>query len=416
MTKVIIAKCNSYGENEIYNVMKSGIEALGGIKEFIPTDSRILVKPNYLSYADPDKAVTTHPMVINTMLRLLHEEGYGKVTYGDSPGHGSNIAVSEKLGVSAVAKKYGAVPADMDTEVAVKTEGANAKVLHLCRGVVEADAIISLCKMKTHQLERITGAVKNVYGFVCGLKKAAGHVEYPNASVFAGVLTDIHKATDIRLHVMDGVLAMEGNGPASGEPVRMNVMLFATDPVALDTVFCSLIDLDPKLVPTCTQGQVSGIGTCDMKDIEIVAIEPTDFYKNAGTDNASNYVGQTGDTEQIQAGNTAQIKSEIIDEAELKKRFGKSDFNVNRSGEGNTLFVKALNMMDIFTRRPAINKDLCVRCGICVNHCPVPGKAVEFKHGNDHPPIYDYRKCIRCYCCQEMCPQKAIFVKRGLTK
>ena len=52
-----------------------------------------------------------------------------------------------------------------------------------------------------------------------------------------------------------------------------------------------------------------------------------------------------------------------------------------------------------------------MKCGVCVAHCPVPGKAVDFKNGRDKPPVYDYSRCIRCYCCQEMCPQHAIKVK-----
>ncbi len=384
MAKVIAVRCSSYDEDGIYCAMRAGTEALGGMRALIREDERILVKPNYLTYADPDRAVTTHPMVIKTMLRILHEDGYGHVTYGDSPGHGSNTAISDRLGVSAAATEYGAVPADMETEVPVtaSTE-SKPQTLYLCRGAVEADAIINLCKMKTHQLERITGAVKNVYGLVCGTRKAAGHVKYPNASVFAGMIADIHNTVDIRLHIMDGVLAMEGNGPGSGDPVKMNVMLFATDPVALDAVFCSLIGLDPVLVPTCTQGQLKGIGTYDMNSIEL-------FEACEGAE------------------------PEAIDEAELIRRFGKSDYDVIRGGKASTIFTKTLDMIDIFSVRPVINANLCVHCGICVKHCPVPGRAVDFRKGEDKPPVYDYRKCIRCFCCQEMCPQKAISARRGL--
>jgi len=359
------------------------------------------VKPNFLSYGEPDKALTTHPVVIKNMFRILSEEGYSTVTYGDSPGHGSGKYIAERLGVAAAAKQYGAVPADMDNEVTVNTpEGSTATVLHLAKGVVEADSIINLCKMKTHALERITGAVKNVYGFVCGTRKAAGHVKYPNASVFAGLLADIHKATDIRLHIMDGVLAMEGNGPGSGDPVKMNVMLFSTDPVALATVYCSLIDLDPRLVPTCTQGQLKGIGTCDIDEIDILAIDARDSVAD-GQNSATDSQG------------SSYSEAKTIDVAELKERFGNSNFNVQRESENKTWMTRALAMLDIFTRRPVIDKAACVHCGICVDHCPVPGKAVSFKKGKTNPPVYDYRKCIRCYCCQEMCPQKAISVRGG---
>ena len=147
---------------------------------------------------------------------------------------------------------------------------ASCKEFDFCKEVVESDAIINVCKMKTHALERITGAVKNVYGFICGLKKAAGHVKFPNDTVFARMLADIHRCTHPRLHIMDGIIAMEGNGPGAGTPTPMNVLLVSTDPVALDTVYCYLINLDPEAVPTNSQGCRMGIGTDIEEEIDII--------------------------------------------------------------------------------------------------------------------------------------------------
>lgn len=104
--------------------------------------------------------------------------------------------------------------------------------------------------MKTHALERITGAVKNSYGFVYGFHKAKGHTLYPSADSFARMLVDLNQYVKPRLYIMDGIVAMEGNGPGSGEPAPMNVMLMSQDPVALDSVFCHLIHLKPEMVPT----------------------------------------------------------------------------------------------------------------------------------------------------------------------
>ena len=101
-----------------------------------------------------------------------------------------------------------------------------------------------------------------------------------------------------------------------------------------------------------------------------------------------------------------------IDTETLVSRFGNPHFNVDRratSSGGKWGF--RIGLLNRFTKRPYIDKKACVRCGVCVQHCPVPDKAVNFTKGKDKPPVYDYSRCIRCYCCQEMCPQHAIHVK-----
>ena len=91
-------------------------------------------------------------------------------------------------------------------------------------------------------------------------------------------------------------------------------------------------------------------------------------------------------------------------------QYGNPNFKADRLKKD--MLMKSLAVLENFTRRPMIHKDRCIKCGICVQHCPVPGKALSFKNGKDHPPVYDRKKCIRCYCCQEMCPQKAITAGR----
>lgn len=373
--RVALVPCGSYDEEEVCGAVKRGVDLLGGIEGFARREEKILVKPNFLSVAEADRAVTTHPAVIKGTLRVLQEAGCAHVKYGDSPGHGSSAAAARRLGLSG--EVCGAALADMSEEVRVAfPAGMAANEFHFAKEVVEADAIINLCKMKTHALERVTGAVKNVYGFVCGYRKAAGHVAYPNASVFARMLADIHRCVQPRLHIMDAVVAMEGNGPGSGTPVDMGLLLFSADPVALDTVFCRLVDLDPQLVPTNVQGAAMGIGTC--REEEIALLTP---------------------------------QGEITF-AHLAERYANPRFDVDRGGTKKTLLSRYSDFMTRLSRRPVIDKEKCVRCGVCVEHCPVPGKAVDFKRGKDAPPVYDYAKCIRCYCCQEMCPRHAITAGR----
>ena len=385
---VAVIPCDSYDEEKVYNCIKSGLNELGGIGAIIKPDEKILVKPNLLSAAAPEKAVTTHPAVLRAVFRLLAEEGYTDVKTGDSPGHGSCEGAMKQLGLNDETM-YGAKLTPMSDNVHVDfPEGLTCKEFDFCREVVESDAIINVCKMKTHALERITGAVKNVYGFVCGYRKAAGHVKFPNDTVFARMLADIHRCTHPRLHIMDGIMAMEGNGPGAGTPTPMNVLLISTDPVALDTVYCYLINLDPEVVPTNSQGTRMGIGTDKEDEIEIVLCNP--------------------------GGQNTDSGSRTITKDELFEKYGNGSFDVGRDKPKKTFLMKYSGFMTKIARRPFIDKDKCVKCGICVDHCPVPGKAVEFKNGKTSPPVYDYKKCIRCYCCQEMCPRHAIRPVRGL--
>ena len=139
--------------------------------------------------------------------------------------------------------------------------------------MTEADALINLCKMKTHALERITGGVKNLYGCVSGLNKAKGHTKYSNADSFARMLVDLNRMVQPRLCVMDGIMAMEGNGPTSGDPIPMNLLLMSADPVALDTVFARLVHLDPRLVPTIVHGDAMGLGCGREEEIRLLGEE-----------------------------------------------------------------------------------------------------------------------------------------------
>ena len=379
MEKSIVAlvPLDTYDQPQVDAAVRKGVELLGGIGRFVKPEERILLKPNLLSRAQPQKAITTHPAVFSAVAKLLRDAGYTHLSYGDSPGSPTTTPekAAETCGIAAPAARYGLEAADFATGSLVPyPQGAVAKSFYLCVGAQQAEAIVNVCKMKTHALERITGAVKNIYGCVCGVNKATGHATYPNENIFADMLCDLHRCLPMRLHVMDGVIAMEGNGPASGTPVPMNVLLFSADPVALDSVFASLIHLDPASVPTNVSGQKYGVGVMDLDRIEIVTPE---------------------------GAMTAQ---------EAQARWGKPDFDVFRGKLETGGLFKIMSRFPFLENRPKVDKAKCVACGVCEESCPVEGKAVHA--GGGKKAVYDYKKCIRCYCCQEMCPAKAIELHR----
>jgi ferredoxin len=273
-------------------------------------------------------------------------------------------AVARSAGLAAVAEEIRLPAADFKQSSV--TEFENVK-FSFCRGAIEADSIINLPKMKTHALERITGAIKNMYGCVYGVQKAIGHSQFPDADSFAGMLSKIERALKPKLHILDGVVAMEGNGPASGDPVERKVILASGDPYALDEVFCWLIAIDPALVPTNAFARTQNI------------------------------VIRTSDGE--------------ISKGEAIRQYGKPDFRVDRSPGAHNSAGNINPLIKAMQRRPVIRKDRCQSCKVCVESCPLSGKALKMQ---GKYPVFNYKNCVRCFCCQEMCPHQAIFPQQPL--
>lgn len=380
-SKVAIVKCTSYNTEEVKRAVAWGIELLGGIEQFVQPDEKILLKPNLLRGRAPDKAVTTHPSVFSAVIEMLQKNGCKNLSYGDSPGYGAPEKVAKEAGLQTVAETAGIKMLEFSKgEATPFPEGQICKQFELARGVLESDAIISLSKMKTHKLTRITGAVKNQLGCVYGFNKGASHAKYPNSLNFSKMLVDLNKMLAPRLFIMDGIVAMEGDGPGSGTPVLMNVLLFSNDPVALDATFARLINLDPANVPTIVYGDEMGLGHSAEAQIELLG-EPM-----------AGLINENFDVDRI------PVKNESFADKEFR-------------------LSKLSKIRGLITRKPIIEKERCVACGICIESCPLQEKALSWSAsgaGDKRIPQYDYSQCIRCYCCQEMCPKQAISVKTPL--
>ena len=375
-SKVALVKCDSYEQDKVDAAVRKAVEILGGLEEIdITKESRLVLKPNLLAKNPPEKACTTHPAVFAAVGKLLQDEGYTNLKYGDSPGNPviKPEKIADECGLKTVADELGIPFGSFEEGVEIEfPEGRVADKFVICKEVVEADGIINVCKMKTHQLERITGAVKNTFGCVFGINKASSHARFSTAETFAKMIGDLNNLVRPKLHVMDGIVAMEGNGPQNGTPKQMGVILVSTDPVAIDGLFCHLVDLKPELVPTNVAAMEQGVGT--YKDIIVI----------------------TEDGE--------------ITPQEAAEKYGDKDFNVQRGKEYKGQLQAVRFLVPFLQKKPVVKESKCIGCGICVDSCPVEGKAIHVD-GTAH---YDYDKCIKCYCCQEMCPEDAITVKKSL--
>jgi uncharacterized protein (DUF362 family)/NAD-dependent dihydropyrimidine dehydrogenase PreA subunit len=371
-TKVAVIRCDTYDEDQVLRAIKRGFDLLGGISVFAKPGERIVMKPNILIGTDPDKGVTTHPAVFRAVGKLLKEAG-ASVYYGDSPGFGKSEPNLRRSGLKHVGDELGFILADFDSGRPVSHKDTLlVKKFVIANGVLDSDGLVSLPKLKTHGLVRFTGAVKNQFGCVPGLLKSQYHVKLPDPYDFATMLVDLNTLIKPRLYVMDGVMAMEGNGPRSGKLKQLSVLLLSIDPIALDATACRIIDLNPEIVPTSKPGEKAGLGTYHIESIEIVG--------------------------------------------EAIESFLTPNFEVNRmppvssSGSRFRIFIK-----NRITQKPVIDKSKCTLCGICIRMCPVEPKAVNWYKGDQaKPPKYDYGRCIRCYCCQETCPEGAILIDSPL--
>ena len=335
MAKVAVVKCESYNEDAVREAVKKGMALIGGIDQFASENEKILLKPNLLVAEAPQKCVTTHPSVFRAVAELFQTTG-AKLSFGDSPAVGSTKRVSKKAGLWEVAEQLGIELADFKNGEAVFYEkGLQNKKFVIAKGVIDCDGLISLPKLKTHALERFTGSIKNQFGCVPGVLKGEFHVKLPSAWEFGKMLVDLNNFIKPRLYVMDGIQGMEGNGPRGGKPKQMNVLLFSSDPIALDATVCRLVDINPEFVPTIKHGMETGAGTYLEEEITLL-----------------------GD-------DVNQLKNHSFD---IKRAAIRPFSNKNKS------IVQFLN--NRLVPKPQIINEKCTFCGTCVSMCPVDPKAL----------------------------------------
>lgn len=313
--------------------------------------------------------MTTHPVIFRVAAEMFMAAG-AKLTYGDSPAVGSPEKVAKQAGLWAVGEELGLPFADFRQGRMVSfPDGRQNKQFLIANGVLASDGLISLPKLKSHGFTVMTGAVKNQFGCVPGLHKSEFHVKLQQVDGFARMLVDLNRLLRPRLYIMDAVWAMEGNGPRGGRPKRVNALLLSSDPVALDATACRLIGLPPEDVPAVRQGGLMGLG----------------FWREAE-------IALVGDAWQ-----------------ELRVTGFATGWKYLFTG------MESVLVRNLLASRPVIRPEKCRCCGVCVKMCPVKPAAVAWSGGNRViPPQYNYARCIRCFCCQEVCPEKAIAIHTPL--
>ncbi len=365
-----LAACPDYETENVRQAVRRAVED-AGLPEL--RNRTVLVKPNVLFPTGPEKAITTHPAVLEALLEVLHEQGARRVRVGDSPGAGMPDLAGRRSGLKAAAERAGGEWVNFREGRRIEVSDALIhRQFYPVRELADTDVLISLPKMKTHEMMYFTGAMKNLFGLIPGFEKSRFHFRYQEKDRFARMIVDLNRAVRPSFALMDAVVAMEGPGPGAGTPRPMGLIIASRDILALDWTAASLMGYEPRDIPILRHAADSG-WWCRPQDIRVVGEDPSAFT-------ADNY---------------------------KRVKILKSTAMLNRFLPGP--------LYDWFERwwvpRPFFNHRTCIRCGACLKICPP--EALSWKGSGSRRKVdIDYGICIRCYCCHEICPVKAIRVAR----
>lgn len=368
--KVWLSRCGGYSPEELLRQVEELFTALGVWDEIQP-GMTVVIKPNLVMSSKPEAAIATHPALVAAVGKCVQKAG-GQVLIVESPGGpytpAAMKAVFRGCGYTDMAKECGFTLYTECKSREVSLPGAKrCRQLSVVEPFLTRDYLIDLCKLKTHSMVGFSGAVKNLFGTVPGLQKPELHCRFPEKQPFSEMLVDLCDFLKPDLCIVDGILAMEGNGPTGGRPRQLGVLGASKSPYALDVCAATMVGIQPESVLMLQDAHQRGLGPitpeeCQLVKEQIAPLAQPDF---------------------------------------LKAEASSTDF-IDRLPKGLRPLAKK-----VATPRPKIREKECVGCGKCAESCPQ--HTIRIRDGKAK---IDYKNCIRCFCCHEMCPKHVIDIRR----
>jgi uncharacterized protein (DUF362 family) len=268
--RVALVRCENYEPARVADAVGRQFELLGGLESFIKRGDTVLLKPNFIApRSHHHSAAQTHPAVIIEIARLLKDYG-ARPFVADSPAWTNTAICARVLGLTEPLRKLGVPIRQLNTPRKCEL-GSGQPRIGLSSVALDADAIINLPKFKTHQQMVATFAVKNMFGCVSGKHKALWHFRKGDtADEFAGLLLGVYRYLKPVLTIIDGIVAMYGQGPIHGKSKPLGWLIGGIDPIACEMVCCRLIGIEPDRLPIVRAATQVGFGCSDLDRIEIV--------------------------------------------------------------------------------------------------------------------------------------------------
>lgn len=389
---VSLVRCSTYEYNEVRKALDESLSLIDGLS-FVKPGMKIGIKTNLVTGTNPDKAVTTHPVVIRRLCELLISKG-AEVIIGDSPGGLYTPAFVQGVyrgsGLTEMVERLtktgrGSVKLNDDFSIAEARDkqAVSLKLFSYTAWLDNVDAIINCSKLKTHAMMGMSCAVKNMFGCIPGTTKPDYHMRFPEERAFANVMVDLNEYFKPVLYVVDAIDGMEGNGPTAGDKRHIGAVLASKRPYGLDMVCADLIGMGIGDVQTLAVAKERGLGPSSVREVKVV-------------------------------GNLRLADARIPD-------FKRATIHQNITFEGGGLFndLKSAAVKMVYATRPQVKMDECIGCKKCFETCPA--KAITMVSLNDSAsgssknragliPSINRSKCIKCFCCQEFCPVGAMKV------
>lgn len=364
-TGVSFVRCKDYEPEVVDAALDAALEPLGGICAFVKPGQKVFLKVNLLLAAAPEAAITTHPAVVEAVIRAVQAAG-AEPFFGDLPGGfhvGNTRRLHDKCGMTGVAERTGAGLVFLEQHGFRERPIPNGKklnLIHTPKFLDCMDVLINLPKLKTHMQSLYTGAVKNMFGFLTTGDRANAHT-FSGVSAFSSVLVDIYSSITPDLNIMDAVVGMEGTGPSQGKPVQLGWMLASPDAVALDAVAAAAAGFKPGEILSISFAGKRGLGAANLNEINVHGLS--------------------------------------IEKARRR---------LKRPARAVSTLMPFLGgpLTEMTQVRPRINAEECKKCRRCVEVCPAGAinTKADFKINDD--------VCILCYCCHEMCEYGAVELKK----
>ena len=371
MTKnVALAKCSDYDFEMVFSSVKK-------LFELVPPGNvcgkKVLLKPNILYPKKPELAVCTHPIVVGAVVKAFVELG-AHVFVGESPAIANSTNAAKATGMFDMVVQNGGLWLDFKECAVVECpDGKIVKQFNFAKDFCNVDMVVSVAKLKSHQLMAYTGVMKNLFGLMVGLEKAEMHYRFPKKSDFAAFLTDLNLAAKPSYAIRDAIVEMEGpGGPADGDPVQLGFLAASDNILALDWKCASLVGYNPHSITNLEEALNRHIWLDSPDEICVLGEKESDcrceHFK---------IVKEPSPTLQ-------KMVPSVV------------NFLANK----------------IFVKTPFILWKKCKKCGRCKKICPA--KIISMDGRDNTAMLLDKSKCLHCFCCHEICPEGAIKLKRFL--
>lgn len=370
MTKTVaIQKCDEYDFNKVYSAVKKMLELVP------PPDVKnktVLLKPNILYPKNPDLAICTHPVVVGASVKAFVEMGAKKVLAGESPAIANSTSAAKATGMMDQVVQNGGEWIDFHGHVTVSCEeGKIVKAFEFAEASSEADILVSISKLKSHQLMSYTGAMKNLFGLMVGLDKAQCHYRFPDKEDFGAFLTDLNIASKPQYAIMDAIVGMEGpGGPGGGDPIKLGFLAASDNILALDWECASLVGYNPHNIVNLEDALNRKVWLNSEDEILTAGVSP----------------------DEVRCKSFKIVKEPSPTLSKMMPAW--LDFVAKK----------------FFIKTPRFNSSKCIKCGRCKQICPA--HIIEMNGKNNTATLSTKNKCLHCFCCHEICPEKAIKLKR----